>query len=142
MPRLASWSMIQIYGGCLVIGESIGLGGEVPLLLGGSGWDRRRRLGWQADPLQIAPDRCGVLPRSDQTQVSAKGGAGGDVEGKDARQWRRPKEVDGAPAAERVSPQAPKRPWRWARPGSGRGHWAPGCHDNATSPSVHRAGQP
>jgi hypothetical protein len=27
--------MIQIYGGCLVIGESIGLGDEFPLLLGG-----------------------------------------------------------------------------------------------------------
>ncbi len=27
-------------------GESIGLGGEVPLLLGGSMWDTRRGLGW------------------------------------------------------------------------------------------------
>jgi len=44
------------------------------------------KLGRQADPLQIAPDRGGVGPRGDEAQPSTAGGADGDVEGKDARQ--------------------------------------------------------
>jgi len=36
--------------------------------------------------------------------------------------------------AARARRQVPARPWAWAgcaRPGVGRGHWAPGCRDNA-----------
>ena len=66
------------------VGSSMELGSEVPRLLGwGSRGDKRRRLGRQVDPLQIAPDRYGLGQRGDEAQASAAGGADGNIESED-----------------------------------------------------------
>ena len=57
------------------------LSGEVPRLLGwGSRWDKRRWLGWQANSLEIAPDRGGAGQRGDQTQWGQRGSAAGQFD--------------------------------------------------------------